>query len=149
LAVGALLTLSTGLTGCSGLSNASAPGTITSATATSSDRPDVAIRRVFQLPDGSTEQGCLTLTVKSDPSSQVPATQQDLARARAIVTEPRWQTESISLNELPAGDLKRMRDRGESDGVILAGLLKDHIQSALDEAGADKGISTAGFVGCR
>ncbi|MFE4470116.1 hypothetical protein ACFRFH_14990 [Leifsonia sp. NPDC056824] len=109
----------------------------------------MSIRRVFQLSDGTTGQGCLTLSVKRDPSAADPATEQAVTTARAIVTEPRWQTEPVSLSEVSAADLKIMKDRGETEAVILAGLLKDHIQAAIEQAGVSRGIVTSGFVGCR
>ncbi|WP_369961454.1 hypothetical protein [Leifsonia sp. EB34] len=138
-----------GMAGCAGVTDAPAAKPSTATTPTlDPGSPNLSIRRDFVLSDGSTAPGCLTLTVKTDPSG-TPETAGHLAAARAILADPRWKTEPVSLSELPAADLSRMKARGETEAVILAGLLKDHIQSAIQRAGVSEGIATSGFVGCR
>ena len=145
-----VLALLVSVTGCSGATNAAAPTSTPSTGSTAaSETPDLSIRRAFTLSDGSTQQGCLTLSVKADPSTAGNGTAGNLAAARAILADPRWRAEPVSLAEVPAADLTRMKDRGETEAVILAGVLKDHIQAAIVQAGAENGITTSGFVGCR
>lgn len=146
--LGLALTLSVGMTGCSVETNAAEPKPKATAVPTP-DSPDLSLRRDFTLPDGSVEQGCLALTAKIDPSTATASAPGDLATVRAILREARWRDEPVSLNEVPPTKLNVMKDRGETEAVILAGVLKDHIQAAIDQAGVGNEITTSGFVGCR
>ncbi|MEN2742314.1 hypothetical protein ABCS02_31425 [Microbacterium sp. X-17] len=145
-----VLALLVSVTGCSAVTSAAAPTSSTATgSTTASPSPDLSIRRAFTLSDGSTEQGCLTLSVTVGPSTAGSGSAGNLAAARAILADPRWRTEPVSLAEVPAADLTRMKARGETEAVILAGVLKDHIQEAIEQAGVEGGVSTSGFVGCR
>ena len=145
-----VLALLVSVTGCSGVTNAASPTSTPAArSVVSSPAPDLSIRRVFTLSDGSTEPGCLTLSVNADPSTAGSGTSGNLAAARTILTDPRWQTEPVSLSEVSSADLTRMKARGDTEAVILAGVLKDHIQAAIVKAGVENGVTTSGFVGCR
>ena len=155
-ALGAVVALVTllALAGCATqVGNATTPTRTAAVTPTptpaSTSAPDLSMDRSFTLGDGTTAEACLTVSVKLDGAARSADGNRRVDAARAILAQGRWRTEPVSLTEVPASELQVMKDRGETDAVILAGVLRDHIQAALTQAGITEGIVTSGYVGCR
>ena len=153
-AVVLLVCASGALTGCAAQAHSGATSVAQSASpaaaATPRAEPDLSIRRTVALTDGSTKTVCVTASVQRDGASEDSHTDARLAQARAIVTDPKWQTYPVSLSQVPADEQQQDRARGEDDAVILAGALSNAISDAVKSAGLlGEGVSLAGFVGCR
>ena len=149
-----LASASGALTGCAGRADSAptspAPSASAAAAATPRAQPDLSIRRTVALADGSTTTICLTATVKRDSGTEDSQTDARLVQARAIVTDPTWQTYPVSLSQVPTDEQQRDRARGEDDAVILAGVLSNAISDAVRKAGLlGEGVSLAGHVGCQ
>ena len=125
------------------------PGAVKSGS-TPSAAPDLSIRRSVTLSDGSTATICATVSVERDSATEDANTDDRLAKARAILADPKWQSEPVSLSDLPADEQQRERAKGEDEATMLAGLLHNHISDAIMSAGLlGEGVSLAGHVGCK
>jgi hypothetical protein len=110
---------------------------------------DVKVTRSFVLSDGSAQTGCLAVAVERDAAAADRKTDEHLAAARALVTGTDWEAEPVSLDELSADELQHQKDRGDTEAVMLAGILSSHISAALTRAGLlGQGVSLRGHVGC-
>jgi hypothetical protein len=145
--------LAVALTGCAGRGGTAvaAPETTAPAAPTATPTPvwDVSIRRTFTLTDGTTAPGCLALAVEADPQTDDGTGADRLDRARALLTGRDWETEPVSLDELSADDRRQKQAQGQTEVVLLTGVLSDHVSEALADAGLiGRGVSLQGKVGC-
>ncbi|NUU07303.1 hypothetical protein [Leifsonia sp. C5G2] len=141
------------LSGCAGQATQAPPPSSVVAAGTpkatpSGERYDLTVERPFTLSDGSSATGCVQVAVDVAATTDGTADPR-VVRARALLTRHDWQSEPVSLDELSADEQKIERDRGESEQVMLAGILMDHISKALTDAGLlGDGLSVRGHVGC-
>jgi hypothetical protein len=111
-------------------------------------RYDLTVERPFTLSDGSAATGCVQVAVDLAATTDGTADPR-VVRARALLVGHDWKAEPVSLDELSADELTRQKGRGETEQVILAGILLDHITKAVTDAGLlGDGLSLRGHVGC-
>ncbi|MGO4535846.1 hypothetical protein [Leifsonia sp. 2MCAF36] len=145
--------LGTTLTGCAG-SEPDAIAATSAATASPTPIPsgtpyDLSVQRTFILSDGSTAPGCVQVSVVPDPQTDDGTSADRIKRARALILSRNWDAEPVSLDELSADERQHEKDRGETEGEMLAGVLSDHISKAVTDAKLmGTGVSLRGHVGC-
>lgn len=72
-----------------------------------------------------------------------------VVRARALLAGHDWNAEPVSLDELSAEDRAVAKDHGETEPVLLARVLLDHITTAVTDGGLlGDGLSLRSHVGC-
>lgn len=155
VAVGAALGLTMTLAGCAasgpekvhvlpgvGSSPAETPAAGTTAY-------DLTVHRSFLLSDGTTAQGCVSVAVERDPQTDDGHSAERIRQVRALIVDHDWQDEQVSLDELGADERAVEKDRGESEAVMLSGVLSEHITKAVTDAGLlGRGVQLRGRVGC-
>ncbi|MEN0083459.1 MAG: hypothetical protein AAGC66_01710 [Leifsonia sp.] len=142
------------LSGCAGQAIQATPPPSTAVAAATPDptataqQYDLTVERPFTLSDGSRATGCVQVAVDLSTTTDGTADPR-VVKARALLTRHDWQSEPISLDELSADEQKIEKDRGESEQVMLAGILMNHISKSLTDAGLlGDGLSLRGHVGC-
>lgn len=152
-ALGAAVALA--LSGCAGSATQAAPppstvvATPTPAPTPTAPRYDLTVERTFALSDGSTAQGCVQVAVELDGGTTDGTADPRVVQALALLRAHDWQTEPVSLSELSAEERQAQKDRGETEAVMLSGILSDHISKTLTDAGLlGQGLSLRGHVGC-